>query len=741
VTQTELEAEQRYVDRAYARLEVMLGDARRSAARAAAASESAGPLRDALVNNALARAAHLAIGDEPLIFGRVDLREGRPMYIGRAAVYDEHHEPLVTDWRAPAAEVFYRATPVDPMGVVRRRHLICRGSRVVSIDDELLDEEAADNDGLVLVGEGALLDALGRARTGRMRDIVATIQAEQDAVIRADLEGALVVQGGPGTGKTAVALHRAAYLLYTHRARLERAGVLVVGPNPIFLRYIDQVLPSLGESATLATATELATGARAAVTETGRAARIKGDARMVEVIARGIRNLPRALDEDAVVTYEGKRLTISVAASRRMIALARRRLRGRHNARRRDFVGFVLTYLWHRWRSMQEDWIELVGPDARRHFESSVRAERSFRRAVNDMWPQVGAADFVRGLLRSRETLRAAAQGRLSDDEQDVLLSTPVAMDSDANAALMDEASVKLGPVRRPARPSAPAVDEEEQWSVERMLDDLQETEPVIRLERAAFAERYLEQRRELEQLPVVAPVRERFGYAIIDEAQGLSPMQWRMIARRCPSARMTVLGDLGQAGDIAPASWDEALLHIGAPSVHVAELTINYRTPADIMALAARILELAAPGLQPPRSVRSTGVAPVVESVASDELVGAAARAAREAAEGAPDGKVAVIAADSLVVGVARQLGIDLEHLDAAGLLDAPVTVLATDDARGLEFDAVVVADPQGIADTAAGGLRALYVALTRPTQSLLVIASKLTEPLRSALALTRAG
>ncbi|MGH9268014.1 MAG: HelD family protein, partial [Acidimicrobiales bacterium] len=300
----DLTEEQAHIDRAYARLEAMRQAAlrlRQSALGPTAGTPAALEERDALMRSSLARLEQLRLGQESLVFGRIDRDTGERFHIGRLAVWDEDQEPVVVDWRAPAAEPFYRATGRHPLGLVRRRHFLTSGRRLVSIDDEVFDLDAAAAASVTLAGEGALFAALERSRTGAMRDIVATIQAEQDEAIRAPLGGVLVVQGGPGTGKTAVALHRAAYLLYTHRFPLERQGVLVVGPNPLFLRYIDQVLPSLGETGvTLSTVAGLY-GTRPTGLDTPEAARVKGDARMTKVIARAVRDRQRALPRDAVV--------------------------------------------------------------------------------------------------------------------------------------------------------------------------------------------------------------------------------------------------------------------------------------------------------------------------------------------------------------------------------------------------------------------------------------------------------
>ena len=313
----ELEAEQAYVDAAYARLESMRAAAER--VRAAYSDVRQGGTHQARLERDIAwdvtqrRLADLDIGDAPLVFGRLDLDDAARWYIGRLAVEDESHTPLVVDWRAPVAEPFYRATAVAPMGVVRRRHLITKkGREVTALDDEVFDQRATSEAGLEVAGEGALLAALERDRTGRMGDIVATIQAEQDQAIRADIAGVLVVAGGPGTGKTAVALHRAAYLLYTHRRRLASSGVLLVGPSPVFLRYIEQVLPSLGEQdVQLSTLNGLKPRLRATRTDPVDVAELKGDARMATVIAQAVADRERPLAKEVVLVMDGQRVRLT----------------------------------------------------------------------------------------------------------------------------------------------------------------------------------------------------------------------------------------------------------------------------------------------------------------------------------------------------------------------------------------------------------------------------------------------
>src|SRR5262245_51807805 len=347
----ELAAEQRYLDRAYGRLDEM----RKAASRVAegygevgrGGTHQARLERDAAAAHTRRRLAALNIGNAPLCFGRIDLEpepgddrpdDDRPdddrYYIGRISVTEADQTPLGVDWRAPVAEPFYRATAVEPMGVVRRRHFQTHGRELIGIDDEVFDSEAADEAGFTIVGEAALLSALERHRTGRMGDIVATIQAEQDQAVRAPLPGILVVAGGPGTGKTAVALHRAAYLLYTHRQRLASRGVLLVGPSPIFLRYIDEVLPSLGEDdVQLTTVAGIKPQLRAKAVEAAEVATLKGDARMARVIARALRDRERPVRDDAVVVLDGHALRLRRADSARIVERVRRR-RGTHNERR-----------------------------------------------------------------------------------------------------------------------------------------------------------------------------------------------------------------------------------------------------------------------------------------------------------------------------------------------------------------------------------------------------------------------
>jgi DNA helicase IV len=719
----EIDAEQAVVDRAYRRLDDMRADARAIAGdvldQGAGGTHAARLERDVRVAVTERRLAALRVGDAGLVFGRIDRVGGERLHIGRIAIADEHNEPLVVDWRAPAAEPFYRATARHPMGLARRRHLLLKGRRVVGIDDELLGDPASAATDTSLLGEGALLAALEQSRTGRMGDIVATIQREQDEVIRAPLPGILVVQGGPGTGKTAVALHRAAYLLYTHRFPLERAGVLLVGPNRIFLRYIEQVLPALGEyTATLATpATLVPTPARGV--EPAETAALKGDPRMARVVARAVADRERPLPRTAVVLNEGRRLTLTPGASRRIVEGVRRPNGAPHNARRRQVVRSVVRHLFN-----QADTDDLQA------FRATALAERSVVEALERMWPVLTPEELLRDLFGSPALIRSAAEGLLSDHERGLLHRPRTPVDdvawTDADLALIDEAAVLLGP--RPARRPRDGAREDQVRGLdrERAVAGAGDVDALMRRDLL----RHLEAGDQPEVDEAPDPFTRTFGHVLVDEAQDFSPMQLRMLARRCPGGSMTLVGDLGQAGGSwTPRGWDDVLAHLPVrrpPAM--AELTVNYRTPAEAMDLAARVLAAAAPGLEPPRSVRQAGVEPEVTSTDGDGLAARVAAVARAEAAVLDGGKVAVIAPPSLVAALAAAL--PEAPPPGPDVLDAPLALLTVAQAKGLEFDGVVVVEPCAIVAEAPGGRRALYVALTRTTRRLHLVHSRRLPP-----------
>jgi len=732
----EIRAEQAVVDRAYTRLEAM-----RDAARAVSAdviettpggTHQARLERDVRVQLTERRLASLQVGEAGLVFGRTDATGGERRYIGRVAISEEDNEPLVVDWRAPAAEPFYRATPGSPMGLVRRRHFILRGRLLTGLDDELLTAEPPD-EGLVLVGEGALLAALERSRSGRMADIVATIQREQDEIVRSPLPGIVVVQGGPGTGKTAVALHRAAYLLYTFRFPLERAGVLLIGPSRIFLRYIEQVLPALGEhTVNLATPADLVPTPVRGVDEPAPAF-LKGEARMAVVVAQAVLDRERGLPAPATLLWNGQRMRLSVRDSRRIVEQVKRR-RGTHNERRAQVERLVLRHLLDQLDLDEDDSKEGEGREAIRR---AVRTDRTVVTALERMWPVLTPEELLHDLLGWPALIRLAGRGVLDEDEVGLLHRprseriTDVPW-TDADLPLLAEAMMHLGAVARRRRREGGNGDGPAGWEREKVVSDLGDLDPVMRRDLLRHLEE-LDPRASGAEVESLELWDRTFGHVVIDEAQDLSPMQLRIIGRRVPSGSMTIVGDLGQAsGSWAPRSWDEVIAHLPSSDrrpTRRAELTVNYRTPSEVMDVASRVLAVVAPDLTPSRSVRQAGTDPVFVAVgagtgALDEAVLEGARIERDAV---PDGKVAVITSPSMVERVRSVLssaGLS-SAVKGPELLDARLAVLAVQQAKGLEFDSVVVVEPAAIVAEHPHGGRALYLALTRTTRRLRVVSS----------------
>jgi DNA helicase IV len=728
VNHPELELEQRHVDAAYAALERAGSRARDGVAEAAAAdstiSRSAHLDREALMEVFLRRAARLRTGDQPLVFGRIDSTE-ESLHIGRLGLADESGERLVVDWRTPVAEPFYRATPLDTLGLRRRRHLHCRGARVVGLDDDFFDEALKGADDLVLVGEAALLASITRSRTGRMRNIVPTIQREQDAVIRAPLDQTLVVQGGPGTGKTVVALHRAAFLLYTYRHRLKGRPVLVVGPNPLFLRYIEDVLPELGEDQVrLATAGELVAGVSVTGNDAADVAQLKGDPRMAAVIARAIERRRRGLGKDLVVWHDSQPLHLTADASAAMVVTVAARDEP-HNTGRRELHKALLRRLYDIYCDMAAD-AGAGDVTERIPFYEDVAHQPRLVAALDEMWPLLTPATVLGDLLRDEAVLATAAGGVLDDDEVALLLDgrEPGAMTA-ADVALLDETDAQLGPVTVARKPAPSAVRAELLHEIEQqaLLDagdvgylayDPDLKEDVLDVVRARFAADFPEPAEDEEMLA--------FGHVVVDEAQDLSPMQWRMLGRRCPSGSMTIVGDLQQslAGSGA-GSWEAALAHLppGVPRA-TATLSVNYRTPAEIMTLAESFVRDDVTTETRVRSVRESGRQPRFVTTSANGLRDAVRDALAGLRDDVGDGRIAVIHPASARAWVHELVPPCHDPLEA---LDAAVAAFTVDEVRGLEFDGVVVVEPTAIAAEHHHGRHALYVAVTRAVQALAVV------------------
>ncbi|TCO58086.1 HelD family protein [Actinocrispum wychmicini] len=653
-----------------------------------------------------------------LVFGRLDFQDGAHQHIGRIGVFDEDHdyEPLLMDWRAPAARPFYLATAAAPDGVNRRRHIRTSMRKVTAVDDEVLDLATADvtkHEGLT--GEAALLAAVNSSRTGRMTDIVQTIQAEQDKIIRSGLNGVLVVQGGPGTGKTAVALHRAAYLLYTYRAQLARRGVLVVGPNSTFLRYIGQVLPSLGETGVLlATVGELFPGVKPDRTEPVEAASVKGRVAMTDVIATAVKECQRVPEDYLEIRFEREVLKLDRETCVQARARARRSRRV-HNKAKPLIVPVILDSLARQYADrIGADPLggkNLLDPTDIEDIRRELSEDDGVQAALDWLWPTVTPTELLEDLFRDKDKLAKAAP-KLTERERDLLHREPGGW-TPADAALLDEAAELLG-IDDTATRAAQARERQEEIDyasgVLDILDMQDDADPEILtatdlIDARRLAGRYEDTDHRTAAERAAADREWVFGHVIVDEAQELSAMAWRMLMRRCPSRSMTLVGDVAQTGDPAgTTSWQTVLEPYVEDRWRLEQLTVNYRTPSEIMAVAADVL---GPGMAAPTSVRDSGVEPwhlwVPDIQAQlDEIV-----AKEVAAVG--DGTLAVIVPSGLS--------------ETSADVDAQVSVLTVGQAKGLEFDSVLVVDPALILAQSPRGANDLYVALTRATQRLGVI------------------
>ncbi len=755
---TELETEQSYVSMLYDRLDTLRARAAERVAQALRPADQGGTYqarleRDALVTRYRDRLAQLWAAESGLCFGRLDLADGTRRYVGRLGLADDDREPLLVDWRAPAARPFYQATPADPRGVVRRRHLRTRGRVVVAIEDDVLDLDAlSDDERSGLSGEAALLAALNVSRTGRMGEIVATIQAEQDRVIRSELPGVLVVEGGPGTGKTAVALHRAAYLLYTHRERLAGRGVLVVGPNPTFLRYIERVLPSLGETGVLlATTGELYPGVTATAAEPPEAAALKGDPRMVQVLAAAVRDHQRLPDEDLEIPFEGQTLRLDRVTCWR--ARQRARLAGTpHNQARAGFRRELLAGLSQQVVSrLVADLPEVELPDddllnddvpSERLLDAELEEIRSelgaaprVRAAIDRLWPRLTPEELLTRLLTSPERLAAAApelsaaeRGRLLRERTDRRATGGPGWWTPADVPLLDEAAVLLGSTDGgAAREALLASERRRELAYARAVLSIVGVDDNGYVAPELLAARHYDTG--LDTGIAERARRDRtwtFGHVIVDEAQELSAMAWRMLMRRCPARSMTVAGDIAQRGALGGVrSWADVLEPHAPGAWRVEELTVNYRTPVEIIEVAADVLASISAELRPPRSVREAGVTPWALHLDEAELAARLPELLAGETLAIGDGKLAVLVPAGRVEELARRVatvpGAAVERGPSA--LDARIAVLTVAEAKGLEFDEVVLVDPAGIVAESPRGAADLYVALTRATRRLAVV------------------
>ncbi|MDT0341654.1 HelD family protein [Streptomyces litchfieldiae] len=727
--------EQEYISRLYGRLDELRTEARQRLDQVLATTglgHQGLAERDVAAAELAARTARLDSVENGLCFGRLDLRGDERRYIGRIGILDHtgEFEPLLIDWRAPAARPFYVATAHSPDNVQLRRHIRTSGRTVTGVVDEEFGATAEP------AGDTALLAAVNAARTGRMSDIVATIQREQDDIIRSPGTGVLVVQGAPGTGKTAVALHRAAYLLYTQRERLSRSVVLIVGPNPAFLRYIGEVLPSLGETGVLlATVGELYPGVRAMVTEPPATAELKGRAAMAEVVAAAVRDRQRVPEEGLEIEHEGALPRLDAAACRRARDLARETGLP-HNQAAEVFHGLIVDALARRvadrFGTDVIDGSSLLTDADLETIRGELATAPEVASAVAALWPPLTPQRLLTDLFASPERLAAAAPAFTAAERALLLRPAHHSGWSPADVPLLDEAAELLGADERAARSAEAArqAEREEQLAfAQEALDiaygsratDFDDGDEAERL--SAFdlvdAEELAERHAEADhRTPAERAAADRtwaFGHIVVDEAQELTAMAWRLLMRRCPARSMTIVGDIAQTGDPggAASSWGRVLApHVG-DRWRQAELSVNYRLPAEIAAVAAGVLRRIDPARRAPRAVRATSVEPWRHAVPRGRLAAEAVElAARECAR-TPEGRVAVIAPEELLPALAGR---------SAGLPDR-VDVLGVRRAKGLEFDVVIVVDPGGIESASPRGLNDLYVALTRATQRLGVV------------------
>jgi DNA helicase IV len=707
VAAREVAREQEYVDTVYSQLDKAALSAQELAkeglARGRIGNEGGLVERDAMVFQAARRMATLDAAHEGLVFGRLDMGaqvSDVPRYIGRIGLRDDNYDVLLIDWRAPAAAVFYQATLADPQGVVRRRILRSKGVYVLGVEDDLLDPEDPAAESLPIVGEGALLAQLSKARDRSMHSIVATIQAEQDRAIRAPNKGVVSISGGPGTGKTVVALHRAAYLLYADRRRYERGGVLVVGPSGVFMRYIERVLPSLGETAVaLRSLGEVVDGVRATRRDEPAVAEVKGSAAMAEVLRRTSRQAVPDAPHEFRVFY---RDDVIVLGPRELGGLRRQLLSmGLRNRSTTRVASTLIDAMWRQVRSER-------GRDrTKEEFAEEMRTTDAFLEFAAAWWPRLDAATVL-GWLRDPDFLARVSEGVLDDESVRVLSKSWGDSLSVDDVALLDELRYLLGD---PPIVNTGSVDDD-------YLAD----------EDASLHELWTASDREYAGPRGWAPPTNRveddgFAHVLVDEAQDLTPMQWRMVGRRGRGATWTIVGDLAQSSWPVPAESAAARAEaLGDKPRHDFHLSTNYRNSSEIYDFAAEYAERAGLDADLPDAVRSTGIPPAQLHV--DDVEGAVHEHLSDLA-GSLAGTVGIVVPTARLGEVTRWVSSWPEFAEETGTPDSRIVVLTGLDTKGLEFDGIVVVQPQEIEDEAPTGKATLYVVYTRATQRMVTLTS----------------
>lgn len=751
---SQLHEEQQAVDRAYGRLDDLRAEMWQRLDTVRAAGSHGSPTqrseRDSFATMYENRLTQLRSVEDRLVFGRLDAKNGDRHYIGRIGLSSPDHEPILTDWRAEAARPFYEATPSNHGDIVMRRHITLSFREVVGVEDEVLDVHSdqvgqASSAG-TLTGEGALLASLSSRRTGKMTDIVATIQGEQDRIIRADLNQAVVVQGGPGTGKTAVALHRAAYLLYTHRRALQRSGVLVVGPSSTFLHYIDQVLPSLGETGVVSrTIADLIPGIIATAHDDPHAAKLKGERRMAKAIANAVAARERVPSHLPVIRINGFNVPMVRADIEQAIADAKR-TRQPHNKARETFVRDMLS-------AMRNRYVERLDYEPEQAELNDVmqqlRMNDDLRKTLNLAWLPMTGEWLVDQLFAKPQQLRRFAPW-LEERDIETLTRPKGSPFTVSDVPLLDEAMELLGPdpkavARQKALDAKRA--EEEQFAKDTLaqagigsgivtsqmlVDNINGMDAELTAQRAAADREWT------------------YGHIVVDEAQELTAMDWRMLIRRCPSRSFTIVGDVAQTSALGGTrSWRRMMDPLfGERNWQLNELTINYRNPKEVSQLASDFASSEGLYISTVNAVR--GVPDSVkrltlrdDSLISDAVAQQTVELVRAYVSSDGTGRVAIIAPDDMLkplrARVYAQLQDELDpkefdRLDAQSSWDEQVTVCSTQTVKGLEYDAVMVVQPGRIEENAPSRIVAasdLYVAMTRPTQRLLILRTKDDEKL----------
>lgn len=728
---TELAAEQNYVATLYARLDSLRAEAQRQLVSVRSQNDGGTHQnrseRDAFARIYEDRVSQLSEINERLAFGRLDLAdaENTLRYIGRIGLRDDDQQPILLDWRVPQARAFYQATAATPLGIRARRHLQSKGREIVGVSDEIFDRELLEGDASGLQGEAALLGALTAKRTGRMHDIVATIQAEQDTIIRADLPGVLVVQGGPGTGKTAVALHRAAYLLYSFRDRLASSGVLIVGPSRSFLQYIEAVLPSLGETGVvLSSVGQLFPGIDTAVDDEADVAIVKGSAEMAPLIARAVKSRQIVPREPSVLDINGEKLTLDPQVIRNAMQRAWE-TRKPHNVARTAFNKAAIGTIARQLAEQLREHGNTVDDSDMGYLREDVRTSYDVKVALNTAWLPLTPQKLLEDLY-ARPRWLASLTPDWSDAKRALLGRARGGSFTVSDVPLLDEAAELLGELDVSNEAEKREAKQQRKRDVENAEQAIRNmgVEGIVNAESLAgnFAETAL--RGTTAEL-AAADRSWVYGHIVVDEAQELSPMQWRLLLRRGPSKSFTIVGDIAQASAAASASsWAQAMLPF-RDSWRLEELTVNYRTPAQIATAAESMAE--AHGLTITRSTavregdwpveihRAADVAAqTVATVRADRLL-------------STDGTLAVIASASIIDEVSSALADEFGELVGRGAdgLTRQIAVITPQESKGLEFDVVVVVEPQRIVDEIQRGAAALYVAMTRPTQRLHLVTS----------------